>query len=160
MNDHVSGLMPCDTMRLGDNVVRRDYGIATPHGSDLREAINIAVVDLAETGVLDQLKQKWFSERSQCKMVMDQDSQWTSLVRFSLTDVIGIFYILITGVVLALIVAMIEFLLKTKHDSIRLKQPLGQVLRRNLRISLIGTNSNVKGAATPIEVEVQRLDDR
>ena len=71
-------------MKIGLNLDSKGYGIATPVGSELRyvsnvfscskiffveffsEAINIAVLEMSEDGVLNDLKRKWWYDRSEC----------------------------------------------------------------------------------------------
>lgn len=49
------------TARLIDRVFQpEDYGIALPQGSDLRERINLALLEVQETGAYEALYWKWF----------------------------------------------------------------------------------------------------
>ncbi|MEM8577639.1 MAG: transporter substrate-binding domain-containing protein [Pseudomonadota bacterium] len=49
------------TARLVERVFRpEDYGIALPQGSDLRERVNVALLNLQESGVYEELYWKWF----------------------------------------------------------------------------------------------------
>jgi hypothetical protein len=123
-------------MRIGENIVDRSYGIATPHGSDLREAINIAVLELGQSGFLKRLKQRWYYERSECTNMGTNDSKQTTAL--NLINVVGIFYLLAAGLGLAILIAFVEFSLKAKRDSNRLNQNICKVMRRNLRISIKG----------------------
>ncbi|WP_229801225.1 transporter substrate-binding domain-containing protein [Tateyamaria omphalii] len=51
--------------RLVDRVFRpEDYGIALPQGSDLRERINLALLNLQESGEYDTLYLQWFDRGS------------------------------------------------------------------------------------------------
>jgi hypothetical protein len=145
INDYTNERAPCDTMRIGENINTERYGIATPFGSDLREAINIAVLELDEIGFLQRLKQKWFYERSECPPSLPKHS--IGETRIGMANVAGIFYILFIGLCLAILIALFEFLLKTKCDSIRLNQNICKVLRRNLRISIMGMNTDDKKEA-------------
>lgn len=53
-------------MKIGSNLDSKGYGIATPVGSELREAINIAILEMSEDGTLNTLKRKWWYDKSQC----------------------------------------------------------------------------------------------
>jgi hypothetical protein len=53
-------------MKIGSNLDSKGYGIATPVGSELREAINIAILEMSEDGTLNHLKRKWWYDRSEC----------------------------------------------------------------------------------------------
>ena len=142
VNEYVNERRPCDTMRIGENIDAKGYGIATPLGSDLREAINIAVLELTESGFLERLRQKWYYERSQCTNVGTKDSKQSTAL--NLANVAGMFYVLIIGLGLAMVIAFIEFLFKAKIDSTRLNQNIRDVMRRNLRISITGIDFDEK----------------
>jgi hypothetical protein len=142
LNEYVNEREPCNTMRIGENIDAKGYGIATPLGSDLREAINIAVLELTEKGFLERLKQKWYFEGSECKNVGTKDSQQSTPL--NLANVAGMFYVLIIGLGLAMVIAFVEFLLKAKIDSTRLNQNIREVMRRNLRISITGIDFDEK----------------
>jgi hypothetical protein len=151
-------------MRVGENIGDRSYGIATPHGSDLREAINIAVLELGQNGFLKQLKQRWYYEQSECTNMGTNDSEQRTAL--NLINVVGIFYLLAAGLGLAILIAFVEFLLKAKRDSNRLNKNICQVMRRNLRISITGIGSakkedameSLKSNDAPIVDEVATLD--
>ena len=136
MNEYVNERMPCDTVRVGTSIQSKGYGIATPRGSDLREAINIAVLELIDNNFLDRLKHKWYYERSECTHSKTKNSKVTSAL--TMHTAVSIFYLLFFGMGLAIFIAVVEFLLKAKRDSIRLNQNLCKMIRRNLRNSITG----------------------
>ncbi len=142
LNEYVNERKECNTMRSGENIDAKGYGIATPLGSDLREAVNIAVLELTENGFLDRLKQKWYYERSECTNVGTKDSKQSTPL--NLANVAGMFYVLIIGLGLAMVIAFLEFLFKAKIDSNRLNQNIREVMRRNLRISITGIDFDEK----------------
>ncbi|CAF3474996.1 unnamed protein product [Rotaria socialis] len=142
LNEYVNERHPCDTMRIGENIDAKGYGIATPLGSDLREAINIAVLELTENGFLESLKRKWYYERSECTNVGKKDSKQSTPL--NLANVAGMFYVLIVGLGMAMVIAFLEFLIKAKIDSTRLNQNIRDVMRRNLRISITGIDFDEK----------------
>ena len=142
LNEYVNERLPCDTMRIGENIDAKGYGIATPLGSDLREAINIAVLELTESGFLERLKQKWYYERSECNNIGGKDSKQSTAL--NLANVAGMFYVLITGLGMAMFIAFLEFLLKAKIDSTRLNKNIFDIMRRNLRISITGIDFDEK----------------
>ncbi|UJR18411.1 hypothetical protein I4U23_005316 [Adineta vaga] len=94
------------------------YGIATPLKSDLRKAINVTIFELHDNGFLKRLKQKWFYEGSECtKLHTKKDLK--STMQLHLSNMAGVFYLLVFGLGLAIIIAFFEFLSKAKHDSTR-----------------------------------------
>ncbi|CAM9146561.1 unnamed protein product, partial [Lampetra fluviatilis] len=66
MNEYIEQRKPCDTMKVGGNLDSKGYGIATPKGSDLGNAVNLAVLKLNEQGLLDKLKNKWWYDKGEC----------------------------------------------------------------------------------------------
>ncbi|CAF0932273.1 unnamed protein product [Adineta steineri] len=142
LNEYVNERLQCNTMRVGENIDAKGYGIGTPLGSDLREAINIAVLELTESGFLERLKQKWYYERSECTNINNKDSKQST--ELNLANVAGMFYVLIVGLGAAMVIAFLEFLLKAKLDSTRLNQNIRDVMRRNLRISITGIDFDEK----------------
>ncbi|XP_008418117.1 glutamate receptor 3 isoform X4 [Poecilia reticulata] len=66
MNEYIEQRKPCDTMKVGGNLDSKGYGIATPKGSALRNAVNLAVLKLNEQGLLDKLKNKWWYDKGEC----------------------------------------------------------------------------------------------
>ncbi len=142
LNEYVNERRPCNTMRIGENIDAKGYGIATPIGSDLREAINIAVLQLTESGFLERLKQKWYYDRSECTNSGSKDSKQSTPL--NLANVAGMFYVLIIGLGSSMVIAFLEFLFKAKIDSTRLNQNIREIMRRNLRISITGIDFDEK----------------
>ncbi|XP_072285890.1 glutamate receptor 3 isoform X3 [Pyxicephalus adspersus] len=66
MNEYIEQRKPCDTMKVGGNLDSKGYGVATPKGSALRNAVNLAVLKLNEQGLLDKLKNKWWYDKGEC----------------------------------------------------------------------------------------------
>uniref|UniRef100_A0A8D3ABM8 Glutamate receptor n=1 Tax=Scophthalmus maximus TaxID=52904 RepID=A0A8D3ABM8_SCOMX len=110
---------PCDTMKVGGNLDSKGYGIATPKGSPLRNPVNLAVLKLNEQGLLDKLKNKWWYDKGECGSGGGDSKDKTSAL--SLSNVAGVFYILIGGLGLAMLVALVEFCYKSRTESRRMK---------------------------------------
>lgn len=90
VNEYQNEREPCNTMKVGNNLDSKGYGVATPIGSDLkyvfysipysfntndsqnREAINLAILQLREEGYLEELKKKWWYDKSQCSKQSDK----------------------------------------------------------------------------------------
>ncbi|XP_075458256.1 glutamate receptor 1 isoform X4 [Ascaphus truei] len=119
MNEYIEQRKPCDTMKVGGNLDSKGYGIATPKGSPLRGAVNLAVLKLSEQGVLDKLKSKWWYDKGECGSKDSGSKDKTSAL--SLSNVAGVFYILIGGLGLAMLVALIEFCYKSRSESKKMK---------------------------------------
>ncbi|XP_036337908.1 glutamate receptor 1-like isoform X2 [Rhagoletis pomonella] len=114
-NEYVNAREPCDTMKVGRNLDTKGFGIATPIGSPLRDPINLAVLSLKENGELIKLRNKWWYDKTECNL--NKDNQETSRSELSLSNVAGIFYILIGGLLVAVFVAIIEFCFRSKTST-------------------------------------------
>uniref|UniRef100_A0A673WED5 Glutamate receptor n=1 Tax=Salmo trutta TaxID=8032 RepID=A0A673WED5_SALTR len=119
MNEYIEQRKPCDTMKVGGNLDSKGYGIATPKGSALRNPVNLAVLKLNEQGLLDKLKNKWWYDKGECGSGGGDSKDKTSAL--SLSNVAGVFYILIGGLGLAMLVALVEFCYKSRIESRRMK---------------------------------------
>ncbi|CAH1170158.1 unnamed protein product [Phaedon cochleariae] len=131
-NDYINEREPCDTMKVGQNLDTKGFGIATPLGSPLRDTINLAVLSLKENGDLTKLKNKWWYDRTECL----RDKQDASRNELSLSNVAGIFYILIAGLFIAMAVAMLEFCYKSQSEAKRAKIPLGDAMKAKARLTI------------------------
>ncbi|NP_001153154.1 glutamate receptor, ionotropic, AMPA 3 L homeolog precursor [Xenopus laevis] len=118
MNEYIEQRKPCDTMKVGGNLDSKGYGVATPKGSALRNAVNLAVLKLNEQGLLDKLKNKWWYDKGECGSGGGDSKDKTSAL--SLSNVAGVFYILVGGLGLAMMVALIEFCYKSRAESKRM----------------------------------------
>lgn len=83
-----------------------------------RDPINLAVLSLKENGELTKLVNRWWYDRTECRHGDKQDASRNEL---SLSNVAGIFYILIGGLLLALAVALLEFCYKSHTEATRAK---------------------------------------
>ncbi|KAL5011752.1 hypothetical protein ScPMuIL_010303 [Solemya velum] len=149
MNEYVNMQQPCNTMKVGANLDSKGYGIATPRKSELRDRLTLTVLQLRESGKLANLKKKWWDLRTQCP---PQDSgQNTGQTALNLNNVAGIFYILIGGLILAVVLVAIEFLYKSKIDSKRSQTSFGSVLRCKARLSFRGSlDGDTPSSGTPL----------
>uniref|UniRef100_A0AAY4D749 Glutamate receptor n=1 Tax=Denticeps clupeoides TaxID=299321 RepID=A0AAY4D749_9TELE len=120
MNEYTEQRKPCDTMKVGGNLDSKGYGVATPKGSQLRTPVNLAVLKLSEAGVLDKLKNKWWYDKGECGP-KDSGSKDKSSQALSLSNVAGVFYILVGGLGLAMLVALVEFCYKSRAEAKRMK---------------------------------------
>ncbi|KAL6098945.1 gria3 [Pungitius sinensis] len=119
MNEYIEQRKPCDTMKVGGNLDSKGYGVATPKGSALGNAVNLAVLKLNEQGLLDKLKNKWWYDKGECGSGGGDSKDKTSAL--SLSNVAGVFYILVGGLGLAMTVALIEFCYKSRQETKKLK---------------------------------------
>ncbi|XP_071412254.1 glutamate receptor 2 isoform X4 [Pithys albifrons albifrons] len=194
MNEYIEQRKPCDTMKVGGNLDSKGYGIATPKGSSLRNAVNLAVLKLNEQGLLDKLKNKWWYDKGECgsgggdskvspreksdgtpvnlavlklseQGVLDKlKNKWwydkgecgakdsgskEKTSALSLSNVAGVFYILVGGLGLAMLVALIEFCYKSRAEAKRMKMTLNDAMRSKARLSITGSTGENGRVLTP-----------
>ncbi|XP_077857563.1 glutamate receptor 2 isoform X2 [Macaca mulatta] len=186
MNEYIEQRKPCDTMKVGGNLDSKGYGIATPKGSSLRNAVNLAVLKLNEQGLLDKLKNKWWYDKGECgsgggdskvspinlavlklseQGVLDKlKNKWwydkgecgakdsgskEKTSALSLSNVAGVFYILVGGLGLAMLVALIEFCYKSRAEAKRMKMTLNDAMRNKARLSITGSTGENGRVMTP-----------
>ncbi|XP_031428962.1 glutamate receptor 4 isoform X2 [Clupea harengus] len=148
MNEYTEQRKPCDTMKVGGNLDSKGYGVATPKGSQLRSPVNLAVLKLSEAGVLDKLKNKWWYDKGECGP-KDSGSKDKSSQALSLSNVAGVFYILVGGLGLAMLVALVEFCYKSRAEAKRMKLTFTEAMRNKARLSITGSVGENGRVLTP-----------
>lgn len=72
------------------------------------------MLSLKENGELIKLRNKWWYDKAECSL--SKDNQEASHNELTLSNVAGIFYILIGGLLVSVFVAMIEFCFRNKAN--------------------------------------------
>lgn len=133
-NEYTNERYPCDTMKVGKNLDAKGYGIATAKGSGLQDPINFAVLTLKENGELAKLKNKWWYENTECQ----HDTEKTKKNELPLSNVAGIFFILVGGLIIAMCVALFEFCYNSRKEAKRAKTTLSDAMKGKARLALSG----------------------
>ncbi|GIY31918.1 glutamate receptor ionotropic, kainate 2 [Caerostris extrusa] len=102
----------CDLTMIGGLLDSKGYGIATPPGSPYRALISSEILKLQEDGFLHMLKAKWWQVTNSC--TADVKKKPTSASELGLPNVGGVFVVLLAGLGMAAIVAVFEFIWRTK----------------------------------------------
>ncbi|XP_064816822.1 glutamate receptor 2-like, partial [Oncorhynchus masou masou] len=110
--------------------------------------VNLAVLKLNEQGLLDKLKNKWWYDKGECGSGGGDSKDKTSAL--SLSNVAGVFYILIGGLGLAMLVALVEFCYKSRTESQRMKVSTARAAAQTFQCSALDT-----GGATAPYTELQ-----
>ncbi|CAB1431138.1 unnamed protein product [Pleuronectes platessa] len=142
MNEYIEQRKPCDTMKVGGNLDSKGYGVATPKGSALRNPVNLAVLKLNEQGLLDKLKNRWWYDKGECGTGGGDSKDKTSAL--SLSNVAGVFYILIGGLGLAMLVALVEFCYKSRIESRRMKRRIKTSSTETIRVGVSRTDPSAQ----------------
>ncbi|XP_045135922.1 glutamate receptor ionotropic, kainate 2-like isoform X2 [Portunus trituberculatus] len=105
----------CDLTQVGGPLDSKSYGIALPPGSPYRTLINAAVLKLQEGGVLHELKRRWWKEKRGGGTCQPDESKSSSKANeLGLNNVGGVFVVLLAGMGLASVVAVCEFVWKSR----------------------------------------------
>uniref|UniRef100_A0AC35U4L6 PBPe domain-containing protein n=1 Tax=Rhabditophanes sp. KR3021 TaxID=114890 RepID=A0AC35U4L6_9BILA len=106
----------CQLQTIGGLLDSKGYGIALPKGSPLRHIFSKTVLQLQENTKLEALKNKWWkSKRDVIKCTHDGTAQG------SFQSVFGIFYVLLAGLIVAILISIGEFSIESKENSFRLE---------------------------------------
>ncbi|ROT63284.1 putative glutamate receptor ionotropic, kainate 2 [Penaeus vannamei] len=110
----------CDLTQVGGPLDSKSYGIALPPGSPYRTMVNAAVLRLQEMGRLHVLKRKWWKEKRGGGTCQDDESKSSSKANeLGLNNVGGVFVVLLAGMGLASVVAVCEFVWKSRKRTLQ-----------------------------------------
>lgn len=104
----------CDLKEVGRWLDIKGYGIAMPVNSIYRTEVSGAVLKMQELGKLHELKEKWW--KGKCEK---ESLETESAARLGLSNVGGVFVVLVGGMITALSVALLEFLWNVKKTAVQ-----------------------------------------
>ncbi|CAK1554880.1 unnamed protein product [Leptosia nina] len=99
---------PCEMLISVMETGLKDFAVAFPKGSPLREGVNLALQKLRNEGALYRLIRTWFMPSSCTNKNHGKE--------MTLSQIAGLFYILVGGLVLGLIIGFIEYMVY-RHKS-------------------------------------------
>uniref|UniRef100_A0A0X3PEX0 Glutamate receptor 2 n=2 Tax=Schistocephalus solidus TaxID=70667 RepID=A0A0X3PEX0_SCHSO len=128
MNEYFNQRQPCNTVKVGPNLESgKGYGVATPPGSDLRDQLNLAVLQLKEMDWIASLYRFWWEERGECgKLSKSTDGSLTTN-SLGLDNVYGLFYLLAGALITGIVLSVFEFIYRCAVDAKRAKRGFGDV---------------------------------
>ncbi|KAM4827929.1 glutamate receptor ionotropic, kainate 4 isoform 3-T3 [Thomomys bottae] len=100
----------CNLTQIGDLLDTKGYGIGMPVGSVFRDEFDLAILQLQENNRLEILKRKWW-EGGKCPKEEDHRAKGLGMENIG-----GIFVVLICGLIVAIFMAMLEFLWTLRHS--------------------------------------------
>uniref|UniRef100_A0A8C4DCQ1 Glutamate receptor n=1 Tax=Dicentrarchus labrax TaxID=13489 RepID=A0A8C4DCQ1_DICLA len=109
MNEYHRGLN-CNLTQIGGLLDTKGYGIGMPLGSPFRDDITLAILQLQENNRLEILKRRWW-EGGQCPKEEDHRAKGLGMENIG-----GIFVVLICGLIIAVFVAIMEFVWSTRRS--------------------------------------------
>uniref|UniRef100_A0A8C8JU32 Glutamate receptor n=1 Tax=Oncorhynchus tshawytscha TaxID=74940 RepID=A0A8C8JU32_ONCTS len=101
----------CNLTQIGGLLDTKGYGIGMPLGSPFKEEITLGVLQLAENNRLEILKRRWW-EGGQCPKEEDHRAKGLGMENIG-----GIFVVLICGLIIAVFVAVMEFVWSTRRSA-------------------------------------------
>ncbi|XP_023227618.1 glutamate receptor ionotropic, kainate 2-like isoform X2 [Centruroides sculpturatus] len=104
----------CELTRIGGLLDSKGYGIALPAGSPYRSLISSGILRLQETGVLHELKEKWWKKKGGDLCVADEKKTSILTNELGLANVGGVFVVLLAGLGMACVIVVIEFIAHTR----------------------------------------------
>uniref|UniRef100_A0A3P8SPI1 Glutamate receptor n=1 Tax=Amphiprion percula TaxID=161767 RepID=A0A3P8SPI1_AMPPE len=110
MNEYHRGLN-CNLTKIGGLLDTKGYGIGMPLGSPFRDEITLAILQLQENNRLEILKRRWW-EGGQCPKEEDHRAKGLGMENIG-----GIFVVLICGLIIAVFVAIMEFVWSTRRSA-------------------------------------------
>ena len=115
--------LPCDIDIRGKSVVLGGYGLAMPRGSPFRNEVSKAVLDLQENGIIHQLEELWWEQRTQCGANAATQSGYEVI---TLSHVSGLIYVVVVGIACSFLFLLGEVLYyswrQSKKEKVRLKR--------------------------------------
>ncbi|XP_068454935.1 glutamate receptor ionotropic, kainate 5-like, partial [Clinocottus analis] len=110
MNEYYRSL-DCNLTQIGGLLDTKGYGIGMPLGSPYRDEITLGILQLQESNRLEILKRRWW-EGGQCPKEEDHRAKGLGMENIG-----GIFVVLICGLIIAVFVAIMEFLWSTRRSA-------------------------------------------
>ncbi|CAL1527178.1 unnamed protein product, partial [Lymnaea stagnalis] len=129
----------CDLMQVGGTLDSKSYGIGLPMNSPYRDKLSMAILELQEAGKIQMLYNKWWKDTGTC---IREDTKESKANALGVENVGGIFVVLLVGLALAVIVAIIEFIYKSKENAYEDKQSLCNEMAEELRFAIRCTGAS------------------
>ncbi|XP_049781525.1 glutamate receptor ionotropic, kainate 2 isoform X4 [Schistocerca cancellata] len=109
----------CELTQVGGLLDSKGYGIAMPPNSPYRTAISGAILKLQEEGKLHILKTRWWKEKRGGGTCRDDTSKSSSTANeLGLANVGGVFVVLMGGMGVACVIAVCEFVWKSRKVAV------------------------------------------
>ncbi|CAG9860404.1 unnamed protein product [Phyllotreta striolata] len=142
----------CDLKQIGGWLDTKSYGIAMPMNAPYRGAIDKAILELQETGVLNELKLKWWKKNrneTSCDIIRNKDKDENEN-DLDLARTMGIFLVLAVGVSIAIFLGVVEFLWNIRNISVEEHLTYWEALKIELKfaVNIWITKKKVKSAAS------------
>ncbi|CAH1789880.1 unnamed protein product [Owenia fusiformis] len=108
---------PCNTLKtVGRLFGKIGYGFALQKNSPYKHELSTHILQLREIGFMDELKKKWFEDRTECFGESTGESEADAALaaaggRMGINHMLGVFLIIYTGLALSFAVLIIEWII-------------------------------------------------
>lgn len=135
----------CNLTQIGGPLDSKGYGIATQIGSPWRDKISLAILELQEKGVVQELYNRWWKLTGiTCRR--DDKSSDSKANSLGVRNIGGVFVVLLCGLAIAIVVAMLEFCWNSKKNAQTDKQSLCSEMLEELRFAVYCKGSRQRPA--------------
>ncbi|XP_031827369.1 glutamate receptor ionotropic, kainate 2 isoform X2 [Nomia melanderi] len=117
----------CNVTQIGGLLDAKSYGIAMRKHSQYRHALNTAVLKLQQSGLITELKKKWWTQKrggGKCR----EDGGGSQAEELDLDNVGGVFLVLTVGVALSTIYTLLELIIEvflvSRRENVSFKEEL------------------------------------
>lgn len=125
----------CNLTQIGGLLDSKGYGIATSKGSQWRDKISLAILELQEKGVIQILYDKWWKNTGDvCNR--DEKSKESKANALGVDNIGGVFVVLLCGLAIAILVAILEFCWNSKKNAKNDQQSLCSEMADELRFAV------------------------
>ncbi|XP_074644362.1 glutamate receptor ionotropic, kainate 2-like [Tubulanus polymorphus] len=134
----------CDLFQIGSRLDSKGYGVGTRRGSPYRDVISDSILKLQEQERLAELYEKWWRESEGAGMCDEQTE--TDANELGILNVAGVFFVLFIGTLVAIVIALFEFVWHHRRSKKGNKLPLGESVLNELKIAARCNGSSTRPA--------------
>ncbi|XP_028320327.1 glutamate receptor ionotropic, kainate 4 [Gouania willdenowi] len=113
----------CNLTQIGGLLDTKGYGIGMPLGSVYRDEFDLAILKLQEDNRLEILKRKWW-DGGKCPKEEDHRAKGLGMENIG-----GIFVVLVCGLLVAIFMAVLEFVWMLRHTPVNEQSVCEEMLR-------------------------------
>ncbi|VDI72337.1 glutamate receptor, ionotropic, invertebrate [Mytilus galloprovincialis] len=124
----------CRLMQVGGLLDSKGFGMATPMGSPLRDKLSMAILHFQEEGLIQSLYEKWWKGSENCDA--DGGPAAGKASPLGVYNVGGIFVVLMGGLALSVIVAVCEFVVKSRKNAREDRESVCSEMAKELRFAV------------------------
>ncbi|XP_037956641.1 glutamate receptor ionotropic, kainate 2 isoform X2 [Teleopsis dalmanni] len=125
----------CNLTQIGGLLDSKGYGIATPKGSQWRDPMSLAILELQEKGIIQILYDKWWKNTGDvCNR--DDKNKESKANALGVENIGGVFVVLLCGLALSVVVAILEFCWNSKKHVQNENQSLCSEMAEELRFAM------------------------